>query len=103
MPNYNSTIRKLQLALKQQGFIVSISYTQFYNQIEDRFGTMISVRHKNKVLFRSGNKVVVIKNLAQILNIIKDINKQINDADYTLIDQVEKTIAETKFKKEREV
>ena len=88
MPNYNSTIRKLQLALKQQGFIVSISYTQFYNQIEDRFGTMISVRHKNKVLFRSGNKVVVIKNLAQILNIIKDINKQINDADYTLIDQV---------------
>lgn len=103
MPNYNSTIRKLQLALKQQGFIVSISYTQFYNQAEDRFGTMISVRHKNKVLFRSGNKVVVIKNLAQILNIIKDINKQLNDADYTLIDQVEKTIAETKFKKEREV
>lgn len=103
MPNYNSTIRKLQLALKQQGFIVSISYTQFYNQTEDRFGTMISVRHKNKVLFRSGNKIVVIKNLVQILNIIKDINKQLNDADYTFIDQVEKTIAETKFKKEREV
>lgn len=103
MPNYNSTIRKLQLALKQQGFIVSISYTQFYNQTEDRFGTMISVRHKNKVLFRSGNKIVVIKNLAQILNIIKDINKQLNEADYTLIDQVEKTISETKFKKEREV
>lgn len=103
MPNYNSTIRKLQLALKQQGFIVSISYTQFYNQTEDRFGTMISVRHKNKVLFRSGNKIVVIKNLAQILNIIKDINTQLNDADYTLIDQVEKTISETKFKKEREV
>lgn len=103
MPNYNSTIRKLQIALKQQGFIVSISYTQFYNQDKDCFVTMTSVKHKNKVLFRTGNKIVVIKNLAQILNIIKDINKQINDTDYTLIDQVEKTIAETKFKKEREV
>ena len=76
MPNYNSTIRKLQLALKQQGFVVSISYTQFYNNDKNCFVTMTSVRHKNKVLFRSGNKVVVIKNLAQILNIIKDINKQ---------------------------
>ncbi len=103
MPNYNSTIRKLQLALKQQGFIVSISYSQFYNQDKDCFVTMTSVRHKNKVLFRSGNKIVVIKNLAQILNIIRDINKQINDVDYTLTDQIEKTIAETKFKKEREV
>lgn len=103
MPNYNLTIRKLQLALKQQGFIVSISYSQFYNQDKDCFVTMTSVRHKNKVLFRSGNKIVVIKNLAQILNIIKDINKQLNDADHTLIDQTEKTIAETKFKKEREV
>ena len=103
MPNYNSTIRKLQLALKQQGFIVSISYSQFYNQDKDCFVTMTSVRHKNKVLFRSGNKIVVIKNLAQILNIIKDINKQLNDADHTLTDQIEKTIAETKFKKEREV
>lgn len=103
MPNYNSTIRKLQLALKQQGFIVSISYSQFYNQDKDCFVTMTSVRHKNKVLFRSGNKIVVIKNLAQILNIIRNINKQLNDADHTLIDQIEKTIAETKFKKEREV
>lgn len=103
MPNYNSTIRKLQLALKQQGFIVSISYSQFYNQDKDCFVTMTSVRHKNKVLFRSGNKIVVIKNLAQILNIIKDINKQLNDTDCTLTDQIEKTIAETKFKKEREV
>mgnify|MGYP006903485364 FL=1 len=103
MPNYNSTIRKLQLALKQQGFIVSISYTQFYNQAKDCFVTMTSVRHKNKVLFRSGNKIVVIKNLAQILNIIKDINTQLNDTDSTLIDQIEKTIVETKFKKEREV
>lgn len=103
MPNYNSTIRKLQLALKQQGFIVSISYSQFYNQDKDCFVTMTSVRHKNKVLFRSGNKIVVIKNLAQILNITRDINKQLNDADHTLTDQIEKTIAETKFKKEREV
>ena len=103
MPNYNSTIRKLQLALKQQGFVVSISYTQFYNNDKDCFVTMTSVRHKNKVLFRSGNKVVVIKNLAQILNITRDINKQLDDADCTLIDQIEKTIAETKFKKESEV
>lgn len=103
MPNYNSTIRKLQLALKQQGFIVSISYSQFYNQDKDCFVTMTSVRHKNKVLFRSGNKIVVIKNLAQILNITRDINKQLDDADCTLTDQIEKTIAETKFKKEREV
>lgn len=90
MPNYNSTIRKLQLALKQQGFVVSISYTQFYNNDKDCFVTMTSVRHKNKVLFRSGNKVVVIKNLAQILNIIKDTNKQSNDTDSTLIDTIEK-------------
>lgn len=90
MPNYNSTIRKLQLALKQQGFVVSISYTQFYNQDKDCFVTMTSVRHKNKVLFRSGNKLVVIKNLAQILNIIKDTNKQSNDTDSTLIDTIEK-------------
>ena len=103
MSNWNSTIRKLQLALKQQGFIVSISYTQFYNNDKNCFVTMTSVRHKNKVLFRAGNKVVVIKNLAQILNIIKDINKQLNDTDSTLIDTIEKTIAETKFKKEREV
>lgn len=103
MSNYNSTIRKLQLALKQQGFIVSISYSQFYNQDKDCFVTMTSVRHKNKVLFRAGNKIVVIKNLAQILNIIKHINKQLDDVDPTLIDQIEKTIAETKFKKEREV
>ena len=102
MPNYNSTIRKLQLALKQQGFIVSISYSQFYNQDKDCFVTMTSVRHRNKVLFRSGNKIVVIKNLAQILNIIRDINKQLDDADHTLTDQIEKTIAEIKFKKERE-
>lgn len=90
MPNYNSTIRKLQLALKQQGFIVSISYSQFYNQDKDCFVTMISVRHKNKVLFREGSKIVVIKNLAQILNIIKDTNKQSNDTDSTLIDTIEK-------------
>ena len=103
MTNYNSTIRKLQLALKQQGFIVSISYSQFYNQDKDCFVTMTSVRHENKILFRASNKIVVIKNLAQILNIIKHINKQLNDVDHTLIDQIEKTIAETKFKKEREV
>lgn len=90
MPNYNSTIRKLQLALKQQGFIVSISYSQFYNQDKDCFVTITSVRHKNKVLFREGSKIVVIKNLAQILNIIKDTNKQSNDTDSTLIDTIEK-------------
>lgn len=81
MANFNSLIRKLQLALKQKGFIVSVSYSQFYDSGKDCFKTLCTIKHNNKVILRSTNKVLIVKNLVQILEAIKNLpNGQIEDS-----------------------
>lgn len=90
MANFNSLIRKLQLALKQKGFIVSISYSQFYDSNKDCFKTLCTVKHNNKVILRSTNKVLIVKSLVQILEIIKQLPQE----------QIEDSVRKMKFEKE---
>lgn len=90
MANFNSLIRKLQLALKQKGFIISISYSQFYDSSKDHFKTLCTVKHNNKVILRSTNKVLIVKSLVQILEIIKQLPQE----------QIEDSVRKMKFEKE---
>ena len=90
MANFNSLIRKLQLALKQKGFIVSISYSQFYDSGKDCFKTLCTIKHNNKAILRSTNKVLIVKSLVQILENIKQLPQE----------QIEASVKEMKFEKE---
>ena len=90
MANFNSLIRKLLLALKQKGFIVSISYSQFYDNNKDCFKTLCTIKHNNKAILRSTNKVFIVKSLVQILEAIKNLPQE----------QIEASVKEIKFEKE---
>ena len=90
MANLNSLIRKLQLALKQKGFIISVSYSQFYDSCKDCFKTLCTIKHNNKAILRSTNKVLIVKSLVQILENIKQLPQE----------QVEAYVKEMKFGKE---
>lgn len=90
MANLNSLIRKLQLALKKKGFIVSISYSQFYDNNKDCFKTLCTIKHNNKAILRSTNKVLIVKSLVQILENIKQLPQE----------QIEASVKEMKFEKE---
>lgn len=61
-------IRKLQLALKNKGYIISISTNQFYSDSADRWIKIYIVRHGKEELIRTPSQLRIIKHLAAILS-----------------------------------
>ena len=77
-------ITKVQYALKQKGFIVTVSAKQLYNQYNDIFVKYYQVRHNNKSIYVSTSTIKVVKFLAEILNTLRELETKpgINKEDY---------------------
>ena len=79
MASQQSLIYKLQLALKQKGYIISISTYQFYSEQEDRYIKGYTLTRNGKTIYNSYSTIKIVKHLANILNIIKTLDsKQIH-------------------------
>ena len=79
MANQQGLMYKLQLALKQKGYIITISTSQFYSGEQNRYIKRYMLKRNNKEIYSSYSSIKIIKHLATILSIIKTLDyKQIN-------------------------
>lgn len=79
MAGLQSLIYKLQLALKQKGYIVTISTSQFYSEEQTRYIKRYMLNRNNKLIYSSYSTIKIVKYLANLLDIIKTLDsKQIN-------------------------
>ena len=78
--NTKTVIKKLQTALKQQGYIVKINTRQFYSKDQDRFITMYDVLHPTEEKNRNGETVIrdkkIIDSTASQIDIVKALAKK---------------------------
>ena len=71
MPNMASLMYKLQLALKQKDYIITIGTTQFYSEDQDRFIKLYKLRHNRKEIVQTASQIIIIRCMKQILDMIK--------------------------------
>ena len=72
--NTNQVINKLQLGLKQKGYIVTVHRRQNYSVERGRFYTTYTIYRDRKKLHQSHSAIVIIKYLATILDYVKTLN-----------------------------
>lgn len=85
-------IPKLQYALKQEGFLVTIPTSQFYSENLNKFVKVYHIRHNRKELYSSAGQVNIIRYLAMLLNIIQT-NKGIQEKQ--LLEKMEEQFNES--------
>lgn len=71
MAGQRKCIRNIQKALKQKGYIITISNYEFYSSSQDRFIRGYEVRRGKKVMFNSCSQIKTLKWLVILLSIIK--------------------------------
>lgn len=63
---------KLQLALKQEGVIVTINTNQFYSNEQDRFIKMYTIKKNKKNLITTASQIQAIQVLNQLWQEVKN-------------------------------
>lgn len=76
MANQQALIYKLQLALKQKGYIISINTTQFYSGDRGRYIKGYILKRNYKIVYSSYSTIRIIRYLVNLLNIVKTLNTQ---------------------------
>lgn len=75
-------LRKLQYALKQEGYLICIPTTQFFNPKSERFVKVFHIRHYKKELYKSASIIKIIQYCAGLLEIIQESHKVRNKDKY---------------------
>lgn len=63
---------KLQLALKQEGVIVTINTNQFYSNEQDRFIKMYTIKKNKKNLITTASQIQAVKVLNELWQEVKN-------------------------------
>jgi len=63
---------KLQMGLKKNGYIISISTNQWYNPELDKYFKQYVIKHNKKILIKSCSQIKIVKYLAELLKEIKN-------------------------------
>ena len=68
MANQQALIYKLQLALKQKGYIISINTTQFYSGDRGRYIKGYILKRNYKIVYSSYSTIRIIRYIVKTLN-----------------------------------
>jgi hypothetical protein len=69
-------IYKLQLALKQKGYILSINTNQFYSVDKGRYIKGYTLMRKGNRIYKSYSSIKIIKYLVNILDVLKPLTEK---------------------------
>lgn len=65
-------LKKLQYALKQEGYLICIPTTQFFNPNSERFVKVFHIKHYKKELYSSASLIKIVQFTAGLLKIVKE-------------------------------
>ena len=72
MAGAKSNIHKLQFALKQYGYIITINRTQFYSTQQERFIPGYEIKKDNKRIWTSCSTAKTLKYLTMLFNEVRN-------------------------------
>lgn len=72
MAHTSGIMRKLQMALKSRGVIVTITQGEFYSDEQDRFIKMYKIKQGKDVLINTASQIKCVELLANMWEGVKD-------------------------------